>query len=565
MRTSSPIIRHEEISAQSGMVVAQHVTAAQIGVEVLRRGGNAVDSAVSTAFASGVLLPIWNGIGGGGLMTVHFDGGDGGTIDFGMQAPGLAHAEMYDLEDEQDVQGPSRRFSWMRVKNNANTEGYTSIAIPGTVAGLTTALEKWGTIDLDQAVAPAVKLARDGFPLPRAVALSLSERHALLSRFSTTAEVYLNRGSPLSPGSHFVQSEHAQTLERLGRLGASEFYGGETGARIAEDVEQNGGYLRLSDFEQYRPIVQEQALSATYRGLGISAVKGPCAGPTVLEILNILEQFDIAAMGYGTVDSLHTIIEAVKLSAVDRFSFMGDPAIYGFPIDVLAQPEYAVNRALNIDSSMATVFSAGDPWSFIDSEKPCDFPGPAGASPDRGTTSLSVADKDGNMVSLTQTNLGFSGVVNPGVGVMMNNAMGWSAPMSGTVNSIAPFARALNNMTPMILHKKGQAVMAIGGSGGRRIWPAVAQVIVNRIDFGMGLQEAIEKPRIHVESDDPVVDRRFGDNLLNQLKRKGHNPEFPPKEFILWPFSEPNGIVLDGGHWKSGLNPQAKPTHAVGY
>lgn len=565
MRTSSPIIRHEEISAQSGMVVAQHVTAAQIGVEVLRRGGNAVDSAVSTAFASGVLLPIWNGIGGGGLMTVHFDGGDCGTIDFGMQAPGLAHAEMYDLEDEQDVQGPSRRFSWMKVKNNANTEGYTSIAIPGTVAGLTTALEKWGTIDLDQAVAPAVKLARDGFPLPRAVALSLSERHALLSRFSTTAEVYLNRGSPLSPGSHFVQSEHAQTLERLGRLGASEFYGGETGARIAEDVEQNGGYLRLSDFEQYRPIVQEQALSATYRGLGISAVKGPCAGPTVLEILNILEQFDIAAMGYGTVDSLHTIIEAVKLSAVDRFSFMGDPAIYGFPIDVLAQPEYAVNRAMNIDSSMATVFSAGDPWSFIDSEKPCDFPGPAGASPDRGTTSLSVADKDGNMVSLTQTNLGFSGVVNPGVGVMMNNAMGWSAPMSGTVNSIAPFARALNNMTPMILHKKGQAVMAIGGSGGRRIWPAVAQVIVNRIDFGMGLQEAIEKPRIHVESDDPVVDRRFGDNLLNQLKRKGHNPEFPPKEFILWPFSEPNGIVLDGGHWKSGLNPQAKPTHAVGY
>ena len=565
MRTSSPIIRHEEISAQSGMVVAQHVTAAQIGVEVLKRGGNAVDSAVSTAFATGVLLPIWNGIGGGGLMTVHFDGGDGGTIDFGMQAPGLAHAEMYDLEDEQDVQGPSRRFSWMKVKNNANTEGYTSIAIPGTVAGLSTALEKWGTIDLDQAIAPAVKLARDGFPLPRTVALSLSERHALLSRFSTTAEVYLDRGSPLSPGSHFVQSEYAQTLERLGRLGASEFYGGETGARIAEDVEQNGGYLRLSDFEQYRPIVQEQALSATYRGLGISAVKGPCAGPTVLEILNILQQFDIAAMGYGTVDSLHTIIEAVKLSAVDRFSFMGDPAVYGFPIDVLAQPEYAVNRAMNIDSSMATVFSAGDPWSFTEDEKPRYFPVPAGASPDSGTTSLSVADKDGNMVALTQTNLGFSGVVNPGVGVMMNNGMGWSAPMPGTANSVAPFARALNNMTPMILHKKGQAVMAIGGSGGRRIWPAVAQVIINRIDFEMGLQEAIEKPRIHVESDDPVVDRRFGDNLLNQLKLKGHNPEFPPKEFILWPFSEPNGIVLDGGYWKSGLNPQAKPTHAVGY
>ena len=565
MRTSSPIIRHEEISAQSGMVVAQHVTAAQIGVEVLRRGGNAVDSAVSTAFATGVLLPIWNGIGGGGLMTVHFNGGDGGTIDFGMQAPGLAHAEMYDLEDEQDVQGPSRRFSWMKVKNNANTEGYTSIAIPGTVAGLSTALEKWGTIDLDQAVAPAVKLAREGFPLPRTVALSLSERHALLSRFSTTADVYLNNGSPLSPGSHFVQSEYARTLERLGRVGASELYGGETGACIAEDVEQNGGYLRLSDFEQYQPIVRDQVLSGTYRGMEISAVTGPCAGPTVLEILNILEQFDIAAMGHGTVDFLHTIIEAIKLSAVDRFSFMGDPAVYGFPIDVLAGAEYAISRAAEIDSSRAKVFPEGDPWSCVGMEKPDAFPEPAGGSPDDGTTSLATVDKDGNMVALTQTNLGFSGVVNPGIGVMMNNAMGWSAPMPGTVNSIAPFARALNNMTPMILHKKGQAMMAIGGSGGRRIWPAVAQIIVNAIDFGMGLQEAIEMPRIHVESDDPVVDRRFGDSLLNQLKHRGHNLEFPPNEFILWPFSEPNGIALDGTEWKSGLNPQAKPTHAVGY
>ena len=565
MHTSLPIIRHEEISAQSGMVVAQHVMAAQIGVEVLRRGGNAVDSAVSTAFATGVLLPIWNGIGGGGLMTVHFNGGDGGTIDFGMQAPGLAHAEMYDLEDEQDVQGPSRRFSWMKVKNNANTEGYTSIAIPGTVAGLSTALEKWGTIDLDQAVAPAVKLAREGFPLPRTVALSLSERHALLSRFSTTTDVYLNNGSPLSAGSHFVQSEYARTLERLGRVGASELYGGETGARIAEDVEQNGGYLRLSDFEQYQPIVRDQVLSGTYRGMEISAVTGPCAGPTVLEILNILEQFDIAAMGHGTVDFLHTIIEAVKLSAVDRFSFMGDPAVYGFPIDVLAGAEYAISRAAEIDSSRAKVFPEGDPWSCVGMEKPDAFPEPAGGSPDDGTTSLATVDKDGNMVALTQTNLGFSGVVNPGIGVMMNNAMGWSAPMPGTVNSIAPFARALNNMTPMILHKKGQAMMAIGGSGGRRIWPAVAQVIVNAIDFGMGLQEAIEMPRIHVESDDPVVDRRFGDSLLNQLKHRGHNLEFPPNEFILWPFSEPNGIALDGTEWKSGLNPQAKPTHAVGY
>ena len=569
MQTSLPIMSHQEVTATSGMVVAQHRDAAAIGVEVLRRGGNAVDAAVTTAFASGVLLPIWNGIGGGGVMNVHLDGdvngSAGGTIDFGMQAPGLAHAEMYELEDEFDVQGPSRRFSWCKVKDNANTEGYTSIAIPGTVAGLTTALEKWGTIDLVQAVAPAVKLAREGFSLSRTTALAMMERHGLLARFPATREVYLNNGSPLGVGAHFVQKEHAETLERLGRVGASDMYGGETGARIAEDVEKNGGFLRLSDFEQYKPIVSESALSGRYRGLNVAAVGGPCAGPTVVEILHIIDQFDLQAMGHGSVDFLHTLIESVKLAAVDRFSFMGDPAIYGFPIEVLANSDYAATRGAQIDPSKASVFDSGDPWSFAGVERPSEFPERAGSSPDSGTTSLTTADKHGNMVVLTQTNLAFSGVINPGVGVMMNDAMGWSDPMPGTVNSIAPFARALNNMTPTILHDDGRGVMAIGGSGGRKIWPAVVQGIVNRVDFGMNLQEALEQPRIHVESDDPVVDPRFGDDVLAGLASRGHDYSLPPDEYVLWPFSEPNGISSDNGVLKSGLNPQTKPTHAAGH
>jgi gamma-glutamyltranspeptidase/glutathione hydrolase len=469
------------------------------------------------------------------------------------------------LEDQLDAQGPSRRYSWAKVKKNANTEGYTSIAIPGTVAGLTTALEKWGTIDLDQAVAPAIKLAREGFPLSRTTALAMAEKHALLSRFETTANIYLNNGSPLSVGSHFVQREHADTLERLGRIGASDMYGGETGARIAEDIEANGGYLRLSDLKQYKAIVHEQPLLGTYRGLGISGVTGPCAGPTVFEILNILSNFDLVEMGHGSADFVHTMIEATKLAAVDRFSFMGDPAVYGFPIDVLADPEYAAARANQVDLRKATEYLAGDPWVFAGSDRPLGFPTQAGAAPDSGTTSLTTADKHGNMVALTQTNLAFSGVVNPGVGVMMNDAMGWSAPMPGTVNSIAPFARALNNMTPIVLHDDGHAVMATGGSGGRRIWPAVVQAIVNRVDFGMGLQEALEQPRIHVESDDPVVDPRFGGDVIRELKRRGHKVELPPKEFSLWPFSEPNGITSENGILKSGINPRTKPTHAAGY
>ena len=547
------------------MVVAQHLTAAQIGVEVMERGGNAVDAAITGAFAIGVLLPMWNGIGGGGVMVVHMADGSGGSVDFGMQAAGLANAEMYEVEDQLDVIGPSRRFSWPKVKNNANTEGYASISIPGTVAGLATALEKWGTIDLDQAVAPAVKLAREGFPLPRTMALALAEKYELLSRFPATAAVYLNNGSPRSTGSNFVQAEYAETLERLGRVGASDMYGGETSARIAEDIEKNGGYLRLSDFEQYRPIVHDQAMSGTYRGLDMSGVGGPCGGPPVFEILNILSSFDIVGMGHGSADFLHTMIESVKLTSVDRFSFMGDPAVYGFPIDVLADPEYAKSRAKEIDPAKAQDFAAGDPWPFAGVSKPADFPSPGGVAPDDGTTHLTTADKHGNMVALTQTNVAFSGVLNPGVGVMMNDAMSWSVPIPGTVNSIAPHARALNNMTPVIIHENGRAVMALGASGGRRIWPGIVQMIVNRVDFEMGLQEALEQPRFHVESDDPVIDPRFGEQVLADLKNRGHNYELPPKEFVIWPFAEPNGIVKDEGVWKSGLTPLFKPTHAAGY
>ena len=553
------------------MVVAQHLLAAQIGTEVLQHGGNAVDAAVTTAFATGVLLPIWNGVGGGGVMIVHLDGGGGGSIDFGMQAPGLAHAEMFELETGPgalDIQGPSRRFSWPKVKDNANTQGYTSISVPGTVAGLTTALENWGTIDLDQAIAPAIKIAREGFPLSRTVALAMAAGHALLSRFKTTGDLYLNDGSPYGPGAHFLQKEHAETLERLARNGASEMYGGETSARIADDIEKNGGYLRLSDFERYRPIVRENGLNGRFRGLELSGVGGPCGGPTALEILHILDRFDLAGMGHGSVDFLHTLIEAVKLAAVDRFSFMGDPAIYGFPIDSLVDPDYVKSRAATIDMSTATEFSTGDPWPFAGADRPANFPAPAGSAPDDGTTHITTADKHGNMVALTQTNVGYSGVVNPGVGVMMNNAMSWSAPVPGTVNSIAPLARALNNMTPMIIHNSGGAVLAIGGSGGRRIWAAVVQVIVNHVDFGMSLQQAIEQPRFHVESDDPVIDPRFGDDVLLELKRRGHNYGLPPEESVLWPFAEPNGIThsdesING--WKSGLSPFAKPARAVGY
>jgi len=565
MLTSHSILTHSPLVADCGMVVAQHPLAARAGVEVLQSGGNAVDAAVTAAFSAGVLLPIWNGIGGGGVMVVHRPDGSGGAVDFGMQIPALATPDMYELEEAFDVNPTSRRFSMRRVRDHANVEGYTSIAVPGTVAGLSAALARWGSVGLDRAVAPAIRFAREGAPLTRTAVLTMVGRHDLLTRFPATRALYTREGVPLAVGARLVQPEYGDALERIGADGPDAFYGGELADRIDADMRSHGGLLRKYDLEQYRPLVYDEALSGQYRGHQIDTVPAPCGGPTALEILQILDHLDLGAMGYGTPAYLHTLIEAVKLAAVDRFTYLGDPARCDIPLRQLADPRHAAARVRRLDPQRAVAHEAGDPWVATDGVRPHDLPGPSGSVPDGGTTHVTAVDADGNAVSLTQTNLGFSGVVVPGVGAMMNNAMGWACPMPGTVNSIAPLARPLNNMAPLVVHRQGEVQIALGASGGRRIWPAVVQSIVHHLDFGMDLQTAVERPRIHVESDAPVVDPRFGGEAIKALRNLGHDVQLPPEHWVLWPFAEPNGIARQGNQWASGVSPAAKPTHAAAY
>ncbi len=567
MKLSQPILTHQVISCRSGMVTAQHPLGAQAGVEVLRRGGNAVDAAITTAFAMGVLQPLMNGIGGGGVMVVHLDGGGGGTVDYGMQAPGSARGDMYELEDElvpPDVKSIrlSRRFSYPAVKDQANVEGYTSIAIPGTVAGLAAALEKWGTIDLDQAIEPAVSIADEGFPMGHRMVLWLLESHDLMTRFPETQRIYYPDGSTPLPGDLLVQKDHAETLRKIALHGPGIFYQGEVGEMICDDTAANGGYLRMSDLAHYRPIVSDSPLAGLYRGVGISAVGGSCAGITLLEILNILEN---APAGPAGADGTHLFIEAVKLAGVDRFTYMGGTGILPLPMDALPKKEYAATRWDALDRHSAAEPAAGDPWPFSEEELTPGFPAPAGVAPDDGTTHLTVVDRHRNAVSLTQTNHGFSGVVNPGVGVMMNNGMGWGCPIPGTVNSHAAYVRSLNNMTPVVLHKDGRLLAAFGASGGRRIWSAIAQSIVNLVDRGMTLQQAIEAPRIHTETDVVMFDERLGGAVLASLERRGHELEKVTPHYTYSPYSEPNGIAVDGDALESAVYPVAKPTHAAGY
>ena len=548
MIISRPVLAHETIEAINGMVVAQHHIASEIGLDVLKRGGNAVDAAVTTALAVGVLLPFKSGIGGGGVVILRRSEGSSEVIDYGMQGAAANSPYMFDLLDDHEPPSEgthrySRRYSSPLVRDDANIKGYKSISTPGTVAGLSLALERWGTIDLADAIAPAVDLAETGFRVGLDFTLALVNGRDYLHAIPASRALYYPDGYPIEPGSTFVQKDYAHTLRQIASKGADAFYRGEIAQMICGDIEDNGGTLRIADFAEYKPIFHNDALNGSYRGFGILAVPGPTAGPTVLEILNILENFETSSRRFGSADLLHLIIEATKLAGVDRFTYMGDPDITGAPIDALSVKAYGRERAAElVEQGGASYPEPGNPWPYSGKNRPLHFPGPAGVAQDSGTTHLTVVDRDRNAVSLTQTNVGYSGVVNPGVGVMMNNAMRWPDPMPGTINSIAPRARSLHNMTPLILHRDGRLVAALGASGGRRIWTALTQAIVNHIDFDMPLKAAIEAPRMHAESDNVLLDRRFPDAVKVELERLGHRIELTSPSNDTFPFSTPNGI-----------------------
>ena len=568
MKMSRPVLAHEVLSVTGGMVVAQDRLGARIGAEVLQRGGNAVDAAVTTAFAMGVLQPLMNGVGGGGMLVTRFASGETGSADFGMRAAAAARPDMYELEggtDRPDAGGLrfSRNYAWPLVKEQANVHGHAAIAVPGTAAGLAAALERWGTMSLEQALFPAIRLARDGFPVGHHFVLMLVSGRPIMTRYPATRQTYYPDGHPLAVGETLVQSDYARTLELIARHGPDGFYRGEVADRIASEMAAHGGTIRREDLAGYRPLVNDTVLEAGYRGYEVLAVPGPNGGTAVAEVLHILEHFDLAGHGWGSVEALHLVIEAIRRAAVDRYSYLGDHP--DAPFDILPDPGYAATRAQTIGLDGAGPTVAGDPWKWRGVPRPPNLPTPAGTSADGGTTHVSVVDEDRNAVCLTQTNMSWSGVIVPGVGAMMNNAMTWFYPGPGTVNSIAPGGRGLNNMTPLILARDGRLHAVLGGSGGRRIWSALVQACVNHVEFGMDLQQAVQAPRLHVESDEVLLDGRFGAEVRAGLEKLGHEVTVATPYYNRSPYAEPNGIQVAGGELRSAVYPVAKPTHAAGY
>jgi len=517
--------------AENGMVASKHPLIGEAGVEMMRKGGNAVDAAVAAAFVDCVVEPAMNGIGGEGVMTIHLESGENIVLDYvGRPAQGCTPG-MYELEESAE----SGWMGWRRVKGDANVVGHRTCTTPGTVAGLTTALERYGTMSLREALEPAIRIAEEGFVVGWWTASHIFQGMRLFSRFPEWRRTFLQDGKyPYTPYRHgmerperLVNGDLARCLGSIAEEGPEAFYRGWIAEKIAEEMEVGGGLITLEDLAMYEPIVLEPE-PGSYRGH--AAVYDPThSGTTMMQILNILEGYDLAAMGFDSPEAVHLLSEAIGLAFADRFRYMGDPGWVNVPQRALASKGYAEELRSRIDPDRAIRIEAGDPWPH---EPEC-------------TTALAVGDGAGNLVCVNQTlvNSFGCGVVVPGTGIVMNNAMYGLDAEPGHANSIEGRKRRIQNVCPTVLLREGEPFMALGAPGGRAIQTSVAQVVLNVVEHGMGIQEAIEAPRVFRETSTVYVDNRFPEAVREGLLARGHDVTWLDKELRGW--GRPVGVLVD--------------------
>lgn len=473
--------RPQPVHARNAMVVTAERHATEIGVEVLRDGGNAVDAAVAIGLALAVTEPNAGNLGGGGFMLIRLADGRSTFLDFREMAPGSAHRDMY-LDDH----GRPTRDS---------VTGYRASGVPGTVRGLALALKKYGTKSWAAMVAPAERLAREGFPLTWDLARSL-KGSGRLAQFPESRRVFLNGDRPFDLGTTLNQPDLAKTLGRIARNGPDEFYTGETARLIAADMAAHGGTITAEDLAGYTP-VERSPVSGTYRGHTVLSSPPPSSGGTgVIQILNILEAFDLKETGAGSAATIHLVAEAMRRFFADRAQFFGDTDFVDIPLEGMLSKEYAAKRRSSIRTERASTSASvggSDPAGYESDE----------------TTHYSVVDADGNAVAVTYTlNGGFgSGVTAKGTGVLLNNEMDdftakpGSPNMFGLLqsenNAIEPRKRPLSAMSPTIVTSDGGTRLVLGAQGGPTIITQVTQVIIDVLDFGMNVQQAVDFPRFH--------------------------------------------------------------------
>lgn len=501
------------VFAPNGMVASQEALATEIGVEVLKNGGNAVDAAVSVAFALAVTLPRAGNLGGGGFMIVHHaESGETVAIDYREMSGAAAFRDMY-LDGEGNADQQKSRFSGLAV------------GVPGTVAGMAVALERYGTITLAEALAPAIALARDGITVTEDLAASLDSLKDRLQTWPSSSRIfYREDGSSFKPGDVLMQHDLASTMQLIADEGPATFYEGPIAEKIVDAVDAAGGHLSLEDFRNYEVKLRDP-IEGTYRGHDIVSMPPPSSGGVhIVQILNTLEGLPIDFLGHNSAETIHMMAEAMKYAYADRSEFLGDPDFVEVPINALTSKAYAGDILNKIARGRAATTAEIKPGELADYES-------------NETTHFSVVDAEGNAVSNTYT-INFSygtGLVAEGTGILLNNELDdFSAKpgvpnayglIGGDANAVQPNKRPLSSMSPTIVMKDGKPFLVTGSPGGSRIITTTLQVIMNVIDHGMNIAEATVAPRIHHQwlPDELRIEEGISPDTIDLLKQKGHD------------------------------------------
>ena len=536
----------QPLRAKHGMVVGMEAQAADVGVAVLKAGGNAVDAAVAVGFAMAATHPFAGNLGGGGFMLIRFADGRSTFIDFRERAPEKASRNMY-----LDAKGELTRES---------VEGWKSSGVPGTVRGFEMAVTKYGKRTWAQNMAPAIELAK-GFPLSYALSESLKNSRDL-AKDPESKRIFQKNGAFYDVGETLAQPELAQTLERISKNGPNEFYEGETAKRLADEMTKHGGIMSLNDLKNYRAI-ERTPLKGKYKNYTvITAPPSSSGGIALLEMLGILDGTGYEKGGSGSASAIHYVAEAMRLAYADRNTYVGDPDFVKVPIAGMLDPAYLAKLRASIDPERAT------PSERV-------RPGKPAGSESMETTHYSVVDSEGNAVAVTYTlNGGFgNGITVPGLGFLLNNEMDDFASKPGTanmfglvqgeVNAIAPGKRPLSSMTPTIVEKDGKLFMTAGAPGGSRISTAVLQVILNVLDFGMNVQDAIDAPRVHHQwqPDKLSLERAISPDTVALLKSRGYDVDYAPGVVL----AQVAAIMSDGGWLLGGSDGRSAMGKAAGY
>ncbi len=491
------------VTAKHAMVVSAQHLATMVGVDILKRGGNAVDAAVAVGFAEAVVHPCCGNIGGGGFMTIHLKDGRNLFLNFREKAPLKATPTMFQDADGNVVEGRS-------------TDTYLGVGVPGTVMGFDTALKAYGTMSLKQVIAPAIKLAREGYILQQGDVDSLESRTEDFARHANVAAIFLNHGKPFKVGERLVQKDLANTLEMIADKGIDAFYKGPIAEAVVKASDANGGILSMRDFAGYTA-QWEKPIQCEYRGYAVVSAPPPSSGGTTLcLILQIIEPYPLAKWGYGSVNSVHYIVEAERRAFADRNTYLGDPAFVHNPIDELLSADHAARLRATIQPDRATPSS--------------EVKGSLGAPEGNHTTHYSVVDKDGNAVAVTYTvNFLFGNKQIAGnTGFFLNDEMDdfTSKPgvangaglVQGVINRVEPGKRPLSSMTPTIVLRDGKPFILTGSPGSATIISSTLASIVNVVDFGMNMQQAVNAPRLHQQWYPDVV--YAGQGLLTPESQK---------------------------------------------